>query len=120
MPIEMLAGSNSSSAVGSRNETGLGTGSVLLLDKLLSDDSSGSVVSELNELVATAGDGKDTTRGLRISTQFSSESEEVVSDELLSISSTSIGFLVGGGTCAKNPLIFSDPAAALRNLLCFL
>jgi hypothetical protein len=47
---------------------------------------------------------------LGISTQSSSpKSEEVPSDELLSISSTSISCLVGFRTDAKNPLILANP-----------
>jgi len=117
--VGMCSGPNSSSAVGLRKDTAGGTGSVLLLGKLFPDGS--SAVSDTGVLGTGVIDECGSSGRLGISTQSSSpESEEVPSDELLSISSTSIGCLVSFGTDAKNPLILADPAAALRKVACFL
>lgn len=116
--MEMCSGLNSSSAVGSRKEIAGGSRSVLLLDKLLSDSS--SATSETGVPGTGVIDECNSSGRLGISTQpSSSESEELPSDELLSISSTSIGCLVGVRTSAKNPLILTDPAAALHKVACF-
>ena len=88
---------------------------MLLLGASLPDSSSGAM-SKMGVLeVGVAGVECDSGM-LGISTHSSSESDKDSSDELLPISRTSTGSLVGFGTSIKNPLIFPDPTAAFRNL----